>query len=63
LSTLGLVQYISHPTTQITFKGLQLPLTEALEIGFETKIALDDRLGIVYLQPTQSDTFIVISYA
>ncbi|KAJ7145535.1 hypothetical protein C8R44DRAFT_755489 [Mycena epipterygia] len=60
-NTIGLVQYIAHPTTQTTFRPLRLP--EA-EVDRHTKIALDDRLGIIYVQrPTQKDTFTIISYA
>ncbi|KAJ7145522.1 hypothetical protein C8R44DRAFT_51 [Mycena epipterygia] len=59
-STVGLVQYISQPTTQITFRRLHLP---EVEVDDETQIVLDDRLGIVYFHPTQSDTFNIISYA
>ncbi|KAJ7145537.1 hypothetical protein C8R44DRAFT_755493 [Mycena epipterygia] len=44
-NTIGLVQYIAHPTTQTTFRPLRLP--EA-EVDRHTEIALDDRLGIAF---------------
>ncbi|KAJ7145599.1 hypothetical protein C8R44DRAFT_972655 [Mycena epipterygia] len=61
--TLGLVQYTSHPTTDITLRPLRLPEGKA---DLRTEIALDDRLGIVYLlHPTEigTGTFTIISYA
>ncbi|KAJ7145577.1 hypothetical protein C8R44DRAFT_863451 [Mycena epipterygia] len=60
----GLVQYISHeshPTTKVAFRPLRLP---GIELGDTPAVALDDRLGIIYLpHPTEPGTFNIISYA
>ncbi|KAJ7145576.1 hypothetical protein C8R44DRAFT_755535 [Mycena epipterygia] len=59
--TLGLVQYTLHPATKITFRRLWLP---DVEVVAHTDIALDDRLGVVYLyNRTQPGAFDLISYA
>ncbi|KAJ7434545.1 hypothetical protein B0H11DRAFT_2118403 [Mycena galericulata] len=61
--TFGIVQYSSHPPT-VTFRPLQIPEFEDLD-GYKLSLALDDRLGVVYVgnwSPSRS-VYTIVSYA
>ncbi|KAJ7142493.1 hypothetical protein C8R44DRAFT_865829 [Mycena epipterygia] len=59
----GLVQYVGGPTPHVTFRRLHIP---DVEMEPRLKIALDDRLGILYIANrigTKGYRLWVVSYA